>query len=340
MSGAIAAMAVAPPTPHNQAQEDSPVQLRSTTSQEYRAMKLPMGKRELDVGGAYLDTQLRDSRPLLGDVAALHQRLDEDGYLLIRGLHPRQRVLDARRAIVEHLTSAGALAPGGDAMDASIQPGAQPPGMMGRKGIVTHPAVRAVLEGQPVFDFFTALLGGEVLTYSYKWLRAVGAGGNTGAHYDVVYMGRGTVDKLYTVWTPMGDVPLELGTLAIIPGSHRLPGFARLRATYGKMDVDRDHVVGGWISEDPIEVVEKFGGRWQTTPFEAGDVIIFGMFTMHASTNNTTSRYRISCDTRFQLAGEPVDERWVGENPKGHYNWTAQPEKMVSVETARKQWGV
>jgi hypothetical protein len=299
-----------------------------------------MGKRELEVGGPYLDTQLRDSQGLLGDPAGLRARLAEDGYLLFRGLHPRQRVLEARRAIIEHMAQAGALAPGSDPMDAVIQPGAQPPGMMGRKGITHDPAVRAVLEGRPVFDFFTQLLGGEVLTYNYKWLRAVGAGGNTGAHYDVVYMGRGTVDKLYTVWTPFGDLPLELGTLAVIPGSHRLPGFERLRATYGKMDVDRDRVVGGWISEDPIEVVEKFGGRWQTTAFQAGDVIVFGMFTMHGSTNNITSRYRISCDTRFQLAGEPVDERWAGDNPKGHYGWTSEPDKMVTVAAARKQWGV
>jgi hypothetical protein len=249
-------------------------------------------------------------------------------------------VLDARRAVVEYMAQEGAITPGSDPMEAVIKPGAQAPGMMGRKGIVQHPAVRAVFEGKPVFDFFGTLLGGEVLTYDYKWLRGVGAGGNTGAHYDVVYMGRGTIDKLYTVWTPLGDIPLELGTLAVIPGSHRLPGYQRLRATYGKMDVDRDRVVGGWISEDPVEVVEKFGGQWETTAFQAGDVIIFGMFTMHASTNNTTDRFRISCDTRFQLAAEPVDERWAGANPRGHYAWFSEPDKMVTVEAARKQWGV
>ena len=35
----------------------------------------------------------------------------------------------------------------------------------------------------------------------------------TGAHYDVVYMGRGT-PRLYTSWTPIGDAPLEDGPLA------------------------------------------------------------------------------------------------------------------------------
>ena len=46
-----------------------------------------------------------------------------------------------------------------------------------------------------------------------------------------------------------------------------------------------------------------------------GDALIFGMYTMHGSLSNTTGRFRLSCDTRYQRADEPVDERWIGENP-------------------------
>ncbi len=51
--------------------------------------------------------------------------------------------------------------------------------------------------------------------------------------------------------------------------------------------------------------------------YETGDVLIFGMFTVHASLDNCTDRIRLSTDTRYQLASEPIDERWVGEVP-GH----------------------
>ena len=51
-----------------------------------------------------------------------------------------------------------------------------------------------------------------------------------------------------------------------------------------------------------------------------------------------SDRYRISCDTRYQRADEPVDERWVGENPKAHYAW--HEGEMVPMEEARKRWGV
>jgi ectoine hydroxylase-related dioxygenase (phytanoyl-CoA dioxygenase family) len=148
-------------------------------------------------------------------------------------------------------------------------------------------------------------------------------------------MGRGTVKNLYTVWTPLGDIPLELGTLAVLAGSHTLPSFQKLRETYGKMDVDRDKV-SGHFSNDPIEMVDQFGGQWKTTEFKKGDVMIFGMHLMHASTLNETNSYRISCDTRYQPADEPVDERWIGENPISHVS----PTSIIPIEVARKEWGV
>lgn len=114
--------------------------------------------------------------------------------------------------------------------------------------------------------------------------------------------------------------------------------FAKVKATYGQLDVDRDNVIDGWLSKDPVDIVEKFGGKWATTNFSAGDVIIFGMFMLHASLINTTNRYRISSDTRYQLAAEPVDERWIGRRPKGHYAWGKTPGK--SMEDARRMWGL
>jgi ectoine hydroxylase-related dioxygenase (phytanoyl-CoA dioxygenase family) len=69
-----------------------------------------------------------------------------------------------------------------------------------------------------------------------------------------------------------------------------------------------------------------------------GDALIFGMFTMHGSLNNTTQSFRVSCDTRYQRADEPVDERWIGDNPIAHYAWTQGD--TVPMQEARKRWGV
>jgi hypothetical protein len=308
---------------------------------EPTTMRVKMGNRELEFGSDELG-ELRDCNNLLDDTAALHARFAEDGYLLVRDLHPRENVLRARRTIFEFLqTEGGAIRVdgGADLMDAYINPAGKLVNTYGRQGITHHPDVRNVLEGKPIFDFFQRYFSQPVLTFDYKWLRAVGKEGYTGAHIDIVYMGRGATKNLYTCWVPLGDIQIAQGTLAICVGSHRLPGFQKLRDTYGKMDVDRDRV-GGWFTDDPLEITQKFGGQWQTTNFRAGDVLIFGMWTMHGSTNNTSDQWRLSCDTRFQPAAEPVDERWVGANPIAHYAWMSEPEKVVPMEKARGNWGV
>lgn len=289
----------------------------------YRAMTYP--SPEID--------ELRDSSHLLGDPAGLQTRMDEDGFLLMRGLIDRETVLTGRRTILEHMREQEALTPGTPVLEGVMPKGGRSVPMMGNKGIAHHPDVLAVTESPALFAFFEQFFGEPAITFHYKWLRGVGNEGYTGAHMDTVYMGRGS-DRLHTVWIPFGDIPVEQGTLAMCVGSNHLPEFARLRATYGRMDVDRDGIEG-WFSKDPMEIVEKFGGRWLTGEFYAGDVMIFGMHTMHASTTNLTNRFRISCDVRFQPASDPVDERWIRDG-SGH-TATVDPRP---IEEARIEWGV
>ncbi len=59
-------------------------------------------------------------------------------------------------------------------------------------------------------------------------------------------------------------------------------------------------------------------GRWLWNDYRAGDVVVFGLGTMHASLDNRSDRLRISTDTRYQRASEPIDGRWVGVSPIGH----------------------
>ncbi len=294
-----------------------------------------MGKRELELGGKYLGL-LRDANDLLGDVQALRARMKEDGYLLLRGLQPREKVYAARMHILECLDANGQIDRSHPLEQGAIPQDGRGLFLGGQRETTRAKPFLDLVESPEIMAFFTDFLGGQALTLDWKWLRAVGRGQSTGAHYDVVYMGRGTLD-LYTAWTPLGDISYEHGPLALLEGSHNLPAYRKIRETYGKMDVDRDNIEGQ-LGNDPIEWVDRYGGRWKTTEFEMGDVLIFGMFSMHASIRNQTDRYRLSCDTRFQLASEPVDERWVGENPKAHYAWGKTPTR--SMQDARKDWGI
>ncbi|MFC5471174.1 phytanoyl-CoA dioxygenase family protein [Cohnella suwonensis] len=281
-------------------------------------------------------TKLRDSNDISGDFEALAARLQEDGYLLLRGFHDRELVLKARNEFLAQLQKMGRLDPNAPSEQGVI--GNENKSALWSNGAedlsADFPSFLEVVNNPAVMTFFDQLLGGPAMTYDFKWPRAIAKGGNTGAHYDIVYMGRGT-KNVYTMWTPFDDISLEKGTLAMCLGSQH---FDKIKKTYGEMDVDRDNVATGWYSEDPIEIVDTFGGQWATTEFHAGDVIIFGMYMMHASLNNTTNEYRISSDTRYQLASEPADERWVGKKPKGHYAWGKTKEKPVAQ--ARKEWGI
>ena len=296
-------------------------------------MILPFLHQEVDVS-----TDLRESNDILDKPNALQERIAKDGYLLIRGLHDKETVLAARRQILEKLAEREIIDPNTPLMDGIFNPSyseSTSTGSMGNIALTQLPEFKAVVEGTPIMNFFKHFLGGEARTFDFKWLRTAGPGSGSPIHYDIVFMGRGT-QNLYSCWTPFGDVSLDMGPIVFCIGSNR---FDKVRQTYGQSDVDRD-LIQGHFSDKPNEVVEKFGGYWATTTFAAGDVIIFSMFLMHASLVNTSNRIRITADTRYQLASEAIDERWIGEKPKGHYAWKQKDAEIESLEESRRRWGV
>ena len=301
-------------------------------------MKVKFCRTEVEYPSSKLG-ELRDSLNLLSDMTALKERIQQDGYLFLRNFIDRETVLNARTAIVNHLSEKNALVEGSPLLDAVMPRSGREVRMTGQSIITHHPASLAVFENPRLFNFFRLFFGEEAATYDYKWLRAVGNENFTGCHYDVVYMGRGS-QRVHTVWIPIGDIPVYQGTLAVCEGSHNLESFARLRNTYGGIDVDRDLVSEGWFSSDPYEITDKFGGRWLTTDFHPGDVLIFGLYTLHASTTNLTDKFRISCDIRFQPAGDKMDDRWAGKNPGGHYAWGKDESKERPITELRKEWGI
>ena len=293
-------------------------------------VRVAFQRKQMEFPGARFG-RLRDSTAALADTGELRRRIAADGYLLIRGLIDRGAVLAARRVVLGYLRERGALVQGTPLMD-GVMPRAGGGVGMGKR--ITHrPELLRVLEGPELQSFYRRFYGEAPATFGHKWLRAVGNEKFTGSHMDVVYMGRGS-ERVNTVWIPFGDIPIAQGTLVICEASHRLDSFAKLRATYGASDVDRDRTEG-WFSEDPEEIIDRFGGRWLTADVRAGDVITFGLHTLHGSTTNTTNRFRISCDVRYQPASEPMDERWAGDSPAGHYA-TA----LIPMADTRRQWGV
>lgn len=274
---------------------------------------------------------LRDSTDVREDAAALRERMAEDGYLYLPGYLDRDLVLQARRSVTNKLAEEGLTDPYRSSGDAFALPDS---GIKFKPDLAhnNEPLHRLLYSGR-IVGFYERFLGGPVRHYDFTWMRAVSPGVGTHPHGDVVFMGRGTHD-LYTAWTPLGDIDYELGGLMILEGSNNL---RNLRDGYLTRDVDTycENVSGeeehakenptmhGWrwdgrLSDDPAELREHLGGRWLTTEFRAGDLLTFSTYTIHASLDNRSDRFRLSSDSRYQLASAPVDERWIGEAPIGH----------------------
>ena len=271
---------------------------------------------------------LRDSIDAADDVAELRRRFATDGYLYLKGYLDRDEVLAARASLTTGLAAAGVLDENYPAIEGICKPGA---GYVFKPELTNNnPAVQNLLYAGRLPNFYRAFYGEEISHYDFTWLRAIGPGKGTNPHCDLPYMGRGT-HRHMTCWLPYGDISFELGGLMVLEGSHQRMD---LLEKYVYRDVDTycenkpqqadAAKAGKWaftgtLSHNPPMVRDKFGGHWLTAEFQPGDFITFGMFLVHASLDNrTTNRLRISSDSRYQRASEPIDERWVGLNPPGH----------------------
>lgn len=273
---------------------------------------------------------LRDSSDAAEDAEELRIRMAEDGYVFLPGYLNRDEVVEARRVCVEKLAAAGQLDEHFDPMEAVAAPQSQVKFMP--ELAQDNPALMNVLYSGPMVAFYEKLLGGPVRHFDFTWFRAVSPGRATPPHMDVVYMGRGT-KNLFTSWTPLGDIDLETGGLIVLEKSHQ---HERLNKNYGAKDVDTfctnrrnegftkmggggNISDGGWLSRTPNTLRKNLGGRWLTaSQYRMGDLLAFSVFTVHASLDNHSNRIRLSSDSRYQLASEPADERWIGESPIGH----------------------
>jgi len=293
-----------------------------------------VGDQEFEFGGEHV-VELRESTDLLGDVEAMHGRLAADGYLFIRGFHDPELVRDARLDVLEHMAEEGHLDPEKPVEDGVIHPewfGGEFD--MSSASWTHYPHLEELTEGEAIMEFFEEFLGEKPLAYDRKLGRAKATGDFTGFHVDNVFMGRGT-DDLYTVWRPIGDCPLEKGPLLICPGSHK---HETLRETYAQMDVDQD-AYEAFFSKDAQDVIDTIGGPLATANFQAGDALIFQPYMLHGSLNNRSDEFRISIDTRYQSVEKPVDGRWVGSPPIGHYNFM-EWEETTPITELREQWAL
>ena len=214
------------------------------------------------------------SAGVAGDPPALRDAMVRDGYLFLPGLLPRAAVLAGMRRFMREVGPAVAAGPG----EGDVRIG--DPGREEDNGItqaaktdvlLADADIRRVVGHPDLVGLFERLFGEECVAYDYKWFRLVKPGASTDFHMDSAFFGRsrsgGPLDsRLYTLWFPWHDLPAEVGGITLLEGSSRLPGFARLRSTYGtaydtcNSDIDSPYVAGPpkvgaapTVSNEPIK---------------------------------------------------------------------------------------
>ena len=261
---------------------------------------------------------LLESCSLLEDAAQLRRQLAADGYLFLKGVVDRETVMAARREVFERLEEVGEiLPPAQEGIASGSSRRREQESDLGAfwRSVSQGARLRAASHGDQMQAVMDLVLGEPAQAHDYIFLRPGAVGRSTSLHYDHPFFSRGS-DRVHTAWLALGDIPLEDGPLMVLEGSNR---YADLIEQARKVDYDSNDTATVQVLTDTVEFARQRGGRLLMSPVEAGDLIVFDMFTMHGSLDNHSplGRVRLSCDVRWQPAADPVDPRYRGDHPPG-----------------------
>ncbi|KAF2031632.1 hypothetical protein EK21DRAFT_62709 [Setomelanomma holmii] len=278
----------------------------------------------------------------------IRRRFNEDGYIFLKGLLPKEDVLKAREEYFKMLSPSGVLKPGTEPVEGIFDSdnnaadfpgiGAGAAGGNGRPGEETAGKfVDLALEAHyadwyhkfcahPVLKGFIARMTGwedDTLGVRRSLLRNNTPGNKAiGVHYDQIFLRHGEPTSV-TAWVPMGDVSLTGGGLIYLENGHTLgreveADFNRKADESGLTEEEKKYAFNqnmlstGLLADGPREYSNTFGRRWLVTKYEAGDVVLHDPFAIHASTMNydPNNVIRVGTDLRFVDSSKPWDKRW------------------------------
>ena len=248
----------------------------------------------------------------------LRARLERDGYLLLRGLIDPSDIQAAREEVFARLGEVGEIA--APTTDGVFSGQSNRDALYDDRGTFWKstsegPALRAVTNGAALTQATTAVFGEPSVGSDYLFLRPVPGGRFTHMHCDAGFFARAT-ERVLTCWIAYTEVDLDRGPIFVVEGSHR---FDDIRSRFSGFDVVWNNDRKASIDEHPADFARARGARLLTTHFRPGDVLVFGMYTVHGALEHHASdnRIRLTTDIRYQPASEPRDPRYFGDNPGG-----------------------
>ena len=172
--------------------------------------------------------ELRVSNDILGDPSELRRRFDEEGYVFIKGVFDRNDMLNLRREMMTTIQQGGWLAAETDPLEGIAELSARcTEGDPGYTDVYFEvykvEDFHRIAHSPGVMEIVEKLIGRAAIPIPQKiariWFPQFTMH-TTPIHQDFVHF-QGNFET-YTAWSPVGDCPIELGGLALLPGSHKI----------------------------------------------------------------------------------------------------------------------
>jgi hypothetical protein len=340
--------------------------LRRSTRRLHGILPIHLGTGSLPVDGVHI-TPMIPCNHIYTKPALLRQQLDQDGYLYVKGLVPRdacrlayadvckqlhhnkwwceetEKIIERRdgfffgapaplpvpsaSAPPEAKSGAHALLP------RYLEPGPLPPPLT-----PFHLTDRITLAcfGPSINACVRQIFGGAADCLNYNTLDIAAPAERHGFYMPAVFMNQGT-KLVLTVWLCLHDMPLNVGGIACCRGSNSSEAFKRVRETYGQHDVEAGDVRGdGCITHDPADAWNLGNGECPiaTGSFEPGDAVITTVYTLQSFATNMSSQWRVGAQSRWVMAGDDV-----GPDPRFSTSAsTASPAEKGAVAPQLLNW--
>lgn len=239
--------------------------------------------------------QFVDSSNLLDQPAALRARMNEEGYLFLRGLLPKAAVQELYDAILCICQRCGWADQQGHAQGPAHVEGS--PGFWAVYDQVQCLELFHALPHRPeLYKVIEMLVQEQPFLHPRNIARIVFPQTEhftTPPHQDYVHI-QGT-PNVYTTWIPLSDCPQALGGVAVQARTHHAGIYEVHKASgAGGLGVETDHL------DLP----------YYTVDYQVGDVLLFHSHTVHKGLpNRTADQLRVSVDYRYQgLSGTLVED--------------------------------
>lgn len=239
-------------------------------------------------------TEPKTHNHLIGDLPALQEAMDRDGYWFFREVLDKDAVARLRRIYTDELEKLGVIDPIGDAQaEDCVRPNGKSSDVdiSGALPIERSGVWQSFVEEKPIHDFLVRLLGEEPFWKPITVYRATPPDKSTMSNRTLGYHQDGPTTPgldFLTMWTPLAEVDWETGGITFAEG---------LTDHVNLAEVDETGSSSMILPENMPE------GCLRHTTYRPGDVLFMNCWTPHTGLTNVSDRFRLSLDHRVIRPG-------------------------------------